>query len=252
MTRRVALAVATAALVAGAAPLAGQTLRGITTEAGSERPVAGAALRLLAADSQAVASSLSDDAGRFQLTAPAGQYTVMVERIGFAAASFGPFRLRTNGLIDVTLELTPEAIPLDSVGVEVEARVPALELTGFYERRRITHGTFMLREEIEQTRALNIGRLLERVQSVSIVTRGNVKDVEIRNSGSGGLRPCLPSVYVSGALVAPAGRPFGTFDPDGILTDDIEAIEVYSNPATMPSQYATGSTCGVILVWLRK
>lgn len=63
---------------------------------------------------------------------------------------------------------------------------------------------------------------------------------------------CLPSIWVDGTVTAPASRTFGSFDLESVLAVDIEAIEMYTGPATVPTDYATGSGCGAILIWTRK
>ena len=116
--------------------LSAQTLRGTVVDTSTEAPVGGATLLLVAPDSQRVASTLTDDAGAFSVTAPRpGEYMLRVERLGYDIAFVGPFELKAQGFVDITLALAPVTIALDSPvvttrPVRARPRPPRPELAG--------------------------------------------------------------------------------------------------------------------------
>lgn len=60
------------------------------------------------------------------------------------------------------------------------------------------------------------------------------------------------SVYIDGALYFSNDMPGRPFDLSGVNILNFQALEVYRSPAEMPVEYnATGSYCGVILLWTR-
>lgn len=70
-----------------------------------------------------------------------------------------------------------------------------------------------------------------------------------------GQRICWPRIYLDGTVVERGGfrEPLGAFDAL-VRANNVEGIEVYSSPAEIPVQYggATGSACGVYLIWTKR
>lgn len=63
----------------------------------------------------------------------------------------------------------------------------------------------------------------------------------------GAVRDCPPQYVVDGMRIE-AGS------PDEFTPQDVEAVEFYSGPATMPPQFAprfNSYTCGAIVIWTR-
>jgi hypothetical protein len=60
------------------------------------------------------------------------------------------------------------------------------------------------------------------------------------------------SVYLDGALYYSNAAPGPPLDLSRMNILNFQALEVYRSPAEMPVEYnATGSGCGVILLWTR-
>ena len=225
----------------------------------TEAAVAGATLQLLTADSAVVVAGLSGDAGAFSLTAPAaGEFLLKVERIGYQTSVLGPLRLRTRGFVEVTVAMGVAALPVEGVNVAVEARVRFLENAGFYDRRQKMSGQFLDRAELEKLHLEKLGSVMQTFRGVRVIRNSGEADVQLRGTvarAMSGAVNCLPPIFMDGVLVAPQSppNPGPRLNIDDILSEDIEAIEVYVGPSTVPAQFApNGSPCGAIALWRRR
>ncbi len=91
-------------------------------EDGSGAPVAGALVVLVDDAGEEVASVVSTAAGAWVLRAPSpGEWTVRVERIGFATSAAGPFRLAAGADRAVSLAVSSEPVALPAITVESES-----------------------------------------------------------------------------------------------------------------------------------
>ncbi|HEX5725721.1 MAG TPA: carboxypeptidase regulatory-like domain-containing protein [Longimicrobiaceae bacterium] len=116
-----ALSAALAALLAAAAPLAAQEVRGDLREAGSGRPVAGALVTLLDAAGAAQASALTDSAGRFAVRAPAaGTFRLRAERPGYATATSPALALEAGRTAQQRLTAEPQRM-VELEGIQATA-----------------------------------------------------------------------------------------------------------------------------------
>jgi hypothetical protein len=90
------------------APVHAQVVRGEVTHAPDARPVQGALIRLISADSQQVAMLLTDRDGRFVLVAPRqGRYLIQVEDIRYTTTRTQPFAIPATGTIQVNVPILP-------------------------------------------------------------------------------------------------------------------------------------------------
>lgn len=118
----IALALAIIIVLLAAASVDAQVVRGEVTVASDDRPVAGALIRLISADSQQVAMLLTDRAGRFVLVAPRqGRYVLQAEHIHYTTTRTTAFAVPAAGAITVNV-----AIPVRD-DVEPEGARPARE-----------------------------------------------------------------------------------------------------------------------------
>ena len=90
--------IAVAIAVVPARPAVAQTLRGQVVEEGTGTVIAGALVLLVSPDGDEAASAVSGGTGAYVIRVPApGEWSLRVERIGFASSTAGPFRLATSG-----------------------------------------------------------------------------------------------------------------------------------------------------------
>jgi len=73
--------------------------------------------------------------------------------------------------------------------------------------------------------------------------------VSRRQPSGGGKNVCAPLVFLDAVQIGTTE----SWDVDAFLTvADIEAVEAYNGPASVPPEFnATGAKCGVIAIWRR-
>lgn len=131
-----------------------QTLRGTVVEEETGAAVSGALVVLVDGRGEEAASVVSTSAGAWVLRAPSpGEWAVRVERIGFATAAAGPFRLAAGGDRSVPLTVSSAPVALPAITVESE--------TGTC-RLRPSEGEIVFRLWDEARKALRVSALTER------------------------------------------------------------------------------------------
>ncbi|MFO7588082.1 MAG: carboxypeptidase-like regulatory domain-containing protein [Gemmatimonadota bacterium] len=131
-----------------------QSLRGTVVEEGADSAVAGALVVLVGEDGEEVASVVTTSAGAWMLRAPSpGAWSVRVERIGFAAATAGPFRIAAGADRTVPVSVSSAPVALPAITVESE--------TGTC-RLRPSQGEVVFRLWDEASKALRVSALTER------------------------------------------------------------------------------------------
>jgi hypothetical protein len=174
-----------------------------------------------------------------------GVTMVSVRRLGFAPDSLSVI-LRAGRVDSLVLVMASMAAALPGVTVEDEANARSHRLlAGFWERRSRGFGNFMTREEIDKRDAHDFVDLIRMIPSLRIVTMNGRRT--LRFNGSTQPRDCPPQYVVDGMRIEQGS-------PDEFSTNDIEALEFYSGPATTPPQFTNRAfthTCGVIVIWTR-
>jgi hypothetical protein len=188
----------------------------------------------------------TNDSGGFRMTnLPTGLATVTLRRLGFAPAST-EVRLRSARTDSLVFTLAAVATTIAGVLVEdeYEARSHRL-LAGFWERRGRGFGNFITRDEIEKRDPHEFVDLARMIPSVSVGSKNGRKTIRF-NRGTGS-RDCPPQYFVDGMRIENGS-------PDEFSPQDIEAVELYSGPATMPPQFTprfNSYTCGAVVIWTR-
>jgi hypothetical protein len=185
----------------------------------------------------------SDDSGRFHVPQmPAGARGVFVRRLGFAPmrASITPSNGDTDSIV-VTLVAVPTSLP-SVVALEQHDSLSRVVLAEFWARKAKGFGRFITRDDIQARGGIHFVDLVRTAPGVMIQNyRGRP---EIRFSRNG-LRDCPPQYWVDGV-------PLERGSADEFVPDNVEAIELYSSPATTPPQYSTRTmSCGTIIIWSR-
>jgi len=188
--------------------------------------------------------------GRFRITnVPAGQYLVIVKRVGFRPTS-AAVDVPATDTLRLSYMLEPVSTTLDPVLI---AEKPfSLRLGEFAARRRVGLGEFMTQEEIEAKNTVFSTELFRRFQSINVSPSRTTVLTEWfalsrRESGTLSLSACPMSVYLDNV---PLPTPFNL----DLLPSprDLAGIEVYAGASTIPPQFAGFNRgCGVILVWTR-
>lgn len=243
-------------LLALAAPRAAHAQRvdGQLRDAETGAPIAGATLRLLDAQGQAVATAQSDARGLFTLRAPQpGLYRIQASRLGYREATSGNVDLTAGTEVEVELRLSSNAVRLDPLTVTGIPRYERLEQSGFYTRRDqfgpdgLKQGIFLEQHDIERMNAYNVNDIFDHVPGMR-TDRGGIR---MR-------RDCIPAIVVNDVLASPGRGPLAmpglTARGSGrrIATPrSLVGVEVYTGSA-VPARFMTDADgCGVIMFWTK-
>jgi hypothetical protein len=215
-------------LTALPAAAAAQGIRGQgVDEIGS--PVSAALVSLISEDEEVLRTVEGDEEGNFQFEEISpGSFLLRVERLGYETMTTPTLVVEESFTVVVELRVAVDAIPLEPLVVRQRSRTRRLDplIQEFYERRETGIGHFIEREEIEERQASRLSDLLRGVPGV-------------RNTR------CRLSIWLDGMLVRLA--------LDEVASPhEVEGIEIYLHAGEIPARYnATGSKCGVILIWTR-
>jgi len=174
---------------------------------------------------------------------PAGNRLVSVSRLGYE-----PVRIPVEfggEAVERTVQLVADPVRVRGVTATGEARDPALDLRGFYERQQHGTGAFMTADRIEELRPNRTVDLFRHLRGMRVKydrVRGEYYVVSGRGGAGGDCGP--PEIYLDGARVGFRANTFTFIEPELIA-----GIEAYSGPATLPVQYRSNAACGVVLIW---
>ena len=185
----------------------------------------------------------SDDSGRFNVPQmPPGARGVFVRRLGFAPAR--ALITASSGDIDsVVVVLVAVATSLPSiVALEQRDSLSHVVLAEFWARKAKGFGRFITRDDIEARGGIHFVDLVRTAPGVMIQNSRGRQEIRFNRSV---IRDCPPQYWVDGV-------PLERGSADEFYPDNVEAIELYSSPATTPPQFSTRSmTCGTIVIWSR-
>jgi hypothetical protein len=111
------------ALASSPPTLEAQQVRGRVVDLASRQAIPGAFITLLGADGAIVTRDETGDDGFFTLEALPGTYTVTVESVGYAPGR-RPIEIRNGNQVVPAFTLHAQAVQLESVDVEADARDP--------------------------------------------------------------------------------------------------------------------------------
>jgi hypothetical protein len=222
--------------------------QGTTSLVGSVRDSAGRGLAGVEVRiGEGALAALTNEAGGFRIAVvPVGPMTVHVRRLGFAPAATS-VTLRAGRIDSLVVSLTVVAASLPGVVVEDEADTRSKRmLAGFWERRSRGFGSFLTRADIEARRTSEFVDLVRRMPSANVAMINGRSTIRFKRSMSSGF-DCPPQYWVDGMRLESAS-------PEEFIPEDVEALEVYPGPATLPAQFAprpNSYTCGAIIIWTR-
>jgi hypothetical protein len=233
----------------GPASVAGQTVDGRLLESGTDRPVELGLLVLLTESGDSVASTLTDQMGRFRLESPEpGIFLLAATALGYEGLTAGVLELGEGARMSVNVRIRARAIEIAGITVETRASAvsePTLVRNGFVDRAQRGFGSFITPKDIFESGAATVSDLLSRTGRVT--TRYARGGDRILMRGSGGY--CTPAVFVDGVRVSMG---------DGLSLDlyvqvsMLAAVEVYRSSSEAPLQYGGGlGGCGVLVLWTR-
>ena len=222
--------------------------------------------------------SPTDSLGRYRIEKiPPGEHLVVTRALGFRVDStLTAFDANETIVNDVTLKPAINELPTVAVK-EGSQPIPRAQLVDYERRKAMGIGHFLDRELF----AKEEGRRLTEIIAANVpgvaVHRGTGSKAWVattRKSSSakcafckttrnemlddfdiaaGAPLACYLDVYLDGAMIYDSSaRKAPLFNLNGMTASEIEAVEVYSSSAQVPSQYnKTAGGCGVMLIWTR-
>lgn len=177
-----------------------------------------------------------------------------VRRIGYEGLSV-PLDIGPDGPAALALRLTPTAIPLEPLNVDIEGRPPRLAETGFYDRLEEGWGTYFEPEWIRTASAgyIRLSRFVENLQMRAPLSRCSqlqvYYDERFIGLASGWGTSRSRSLNPAGQHRSAAGPPPRLLDE--LSVTDIGAAELYTPPAPIPlfAMNDTTLACGVVILW---
>lgn len=226
-----------------ASPAAAQVVNGQLLERGSDRPVAGASVELRVGG-DAKARALTDTAGLFTIPVEdAGRYRLSVQRVGFEPILSASFVVDRQDTTHVLLRLVAGTIMLAPVRAIAEARSLPPTLVAFYDRVEENRaGRFITRDQLDTRRALRASDLLRTIAGMRVVATRRGTAVRTREG-------CEPMIFVDGMYVPLNGMSLD----DMVQPQNLEGVEVYSGPSSLPPSFVRirAPGCGAVLFWTK-
>lgn len=247
-----AAALALAALAAPT-PIAGQeqSITGVVLEDGTDRPLAGALLVLVAERGESISETVADDSGAFRIEVPEpGLFSIRGSLIGYASIASEPLAVRAGENVTVEVRMAVEAVPIAPLVVRSRVGTLDSQLSGFYSRmtrgRRSGQGHFIDRDDVERMGPLQSTDLLRTAPGVQVVRGRQGYGQGVRMTGG-----CVPAIFVDGSQVNRYPMTNTSLD-DVVAAFSIEGVEVYRGASSAVAHYHDPGGCGLILVWTRR
>ena len=193
--------------------------------------------------------------GRFEIGGlPAGAIAVIIRSPGHQPHFARIGIPTTDSLRTFVLDRLPQS--LQPVNVSATR-----DLRGFEERRAVqAGGTYLSRDDLAARETSPLSNILRSVRGIRIQRRPDGSNVLVSARGqlSRSVRDCFYQIILDGQRIFAlgAGGSEGASVPpsiDDFAAAHLEGIEIYSGPATTPTQFnGTGAACGTIVLWTRR
>jgi hypothetical protein len=273
------LAVPAALSAQGTSVLSGR----IVDSAGA--PIRGATVRV----PQLERAAMADSAGQYRIEGlPTGRVTIVGEAPGFVGKRV-EVTVPANGTVEQAFSLIPNAHVLANVEVRARTRrqLP-LKLHEFAMRRNSSSaGRFLGPEDLvkyngrpltDALKVVMVGARFQRAATgeMNIISGRSLNPASIRQSTN--IKPCGIQIWQDGALLSDPNQslevqlppPGGNnptasrsisnmkvgadhdYDVSNLLSNDFMAVEYYSDLASTPPGFRTGTpSCGTLVLWTR-
>jgi hypothetical protein len=214
-------------------PLNGQTIIGKVLNDSNGEPIRVVDIQLLDAQGTSRARVVSDTSGQFHLVAPVpGKYSLRAALIGYATTVSKPLELKQGLELHIEVRLNTQAVPHEPLRVVAERTYRVGRLGEYYQRaswtRKSGFGRVLMRDDLERLRGATTSSILRRYPP-----RAQCSPVVLLD----GLRLSADEMSLLDSMARP---------------EDIEGIEFYRGGNEIPIEYATRSSCGLVLIWTRR
>ncbi len=187
--------------------------------------------------------ALTDDEGRFVIpdVRPILD-TVQIRYFGLEPTTT-TVQLESGRITDVVFLLSQSVLEVAELKVEIR-RTMSGKMRGFEERRRKGFGYFITPEQIERRQPQRSSDMLRGVPGVTVGASQALGPAPVYFRGGSLSGRCEPKLYLD-------GQPMVQMAFDDITAGDLMAIEIYKGASEMPAQWATGGSCGLLVVWTK-
>ena len=229
----------------------GQQVRGRVVDPATG-PIAGAAVRLLAAGGRDSVRVETDSVGWFAAALPVpGAWAVTAARVGYGEEGPNTISVAVGQEVELLIRLGARALQL----APLEVRGVRQALTGrdqVYQRiarmKELGIGRSLTRTQIEQLNPQSVGGLLSTMTSQirSVESPQFVVNTVFLRGGPRG--SCAPAIFIDGFRVNQ--RPTNV----NMLIEprQVEAVELYASGAQAPVGFHDPAGCGSVLIWARR
>ncbi len=227
-------------------------VRGSVREGATGPPIGNARVELVGGGE--LHAVQTDSEGRFTFSAiAAGDYGLLVTHVGYRQLET---ELEVEGggrTTNVNVRLLRDAIALDPIEVEVEARPSWGVLAEVYDRRdhmkALGIGHFFDRNDIERSASAQVTSLVQRLPGTTrrpIAAGSGAYVLQIHRTNE-----CEPAFFVDGMRYH---LDEGESIDHVVSLWVVEMIEVYRSPAQLPMEFFDydASRCGAVAVWTRR
>ena len=206
-------------------------------------PLAGARVRVL--EHPALERTGADGVARLAAI-PAGTRVVEVSGPGYATQTL-QVEVQAGSTQEVPFYLLPqtETVRLEGVTATATSLRASLAGNGFYDRQRAWRGSFLTEDEIVARRPTRMRDLLSTLRGFQVVPIDGSDLLMTSRVIAGGGGSCSPAAYLDGRQIAVS---FIMNLPPA----QVEAIEAYPTPSSIPPQFSRGMPCGAVLVWTKR
>jgi hypothetical protein len=194
--------------------------------------------------------TVTNGAGRFVISeVEPGELRLRFEHLSFAPQETA-FDVEPGLAYHVTARMTPDPVEVEGIEVEARSRRFARRLEHVFQRMGTSVGGEFLTAEDFRIRGMpQVGHMLRGIPSVAVRNSGLRWNVFFRRGGWGG---CSPAVYLDGMRVVQSGDAAAMSEFMGMSTFDVEVIEVYKGPASLPPEFNDPGTLCAIGIWTRR
>jgi hypothetical protein len=247
------------------------------------KPIVGATVRV----PQLERAATTDSTGQYRLEGlPTGKVTIVGEAPGFAGKR-ADVVVPANGTVEQAFSLVPNAHVLASVEVRARHRrqLP-LKLHEFEQRQHSSRGGRFLgpddvakfngRPLMDALKTVMVGVRFQRTATgeMNIVSQRSLNPSSLRQSNN--IKPCGIQIWQDGVLLSDPNMSVETvrevaggggartqypttrsgadasYDISNLITNDYMAVEYYSDLASTPPGFRTGTpSCGTLVLWTR-
>jgi hypothetical protein len=227
-------------------PVSAQVVRGRVSDYTTRQGLRGAAVTLADENENPRDAASTDTTGAFQLRASrAGNFRLLVSRIGYLPFRSEAFALRARETVQVAVQISSQPIPVTPLVISARSQSTG-RLAAFESRRtRLGSGHFITKDEIDRRPLASPSSLLLGVRGVHlrpVDLSGYRNQVFMQSAGMG---ECAANLFVDGI-------PFRGSIDDYVIPDWLGAVEVYPTAAMTPTEFRLENACGAVLFWTKE